>query len=131
MNQAIPTCGQLERSLSQSIQAFYRDRVGQRPSKVTCQLFDDKVAVIIENSITSAEELLFSEGKVELVEEIHSALDEVIKPRLKALMEEILKVGVIDLLSDITLETGRRGIIGVLTETPQVRNPEALPKVSR
>jgi uncharacterized protein YbcI len=131
MNQTIPTCGQLERSLSQGIQAFYRDRIGQRPSKVTCQLFDDKVAVIIENSITSAEELLFSEGKIKLVEEIHSALDEAIKPQLKALMEEILNVSVIDILSDATLETGRTGIIGVLTETPQVRNPEALPKINR
>jgi uncharacterized protein YbcI len=131
MNQSIPTCGQLERSLSQSIQAFYRDKIGQRPSKVTCQLFDEKVAIIIENSISNAEQLLFQEGQTKLVEEIHSALDEVIKPQLKALMEEILKVGVLDLLSDATQETGRTGMIAVLTETPQVRNPEVLPKSSK
>ncbi|MEL7420881.1 MAG: Na-translocating system protein MpsC family protein, partial [Cyanobacteria bacterium J06555_3] len=46
------TCGQLERNLSQSIQAFYRQHLGHQPSKVTCQFFDSKLAIIIEDSIT-------------------------------------------------------------------------------
>jgi uncharacterized protein YbcI len=129
MNGELPTYGQLERSLSQRIQAFYRNQIGHQPSKVTCQLFDEKLAIVIENSITSAEELLRTEGKEELAEIFRSSLDEVIKPQLKSLIEEILNVGVSDLLSDATLETGRTGIIAILTASPQVRNREAIPKV--
>ncbi|MEL7075908.1 MAG: DUF2294 domain-containing protein [Cyanobacteria bacterium J06648_1] len=123
------TCGQLERNLSQSIQAFYRQHLGHQPSKVTCQFFDSKLAIIIEDSITNAEKILVDEGKSELAQKVRSNLDDAIQPELKELIEKIAEVGVIEILSDATLETGRTGIIAVLSQTPQVRNPENIPKV--
>lgn len=126
-----PTRGQLERTLSQRIQALYRQELGQQPSKVTCQLFDEKLAIILEKSITPAEQLLAQEGKDELVEKIRSGLDEVTKPLLKKLIEEVLEVKVNDLLSDSTVETGRTGVIAVLENTPNVRNPESVPKLKK
>ena len=51
MDNNLFTKGELERQLSQKIQAFYRRQLGHQPSKVTCQLFDSKLAVIIEDSI--------------------------------------------------------------------------------
>ncbi|MEL7037338.1 MAG: DUF2294 domain-containing protein [Cyanobacteria bacterium J06592_8] len=127
MTQA-PTRGQLERTLSQRVQAFYRQELGHQPSKVTCQIFDSKVAIILENSVTPAESLLMREGKNELAEEVRSSLDEATKPQLMELIQQVLQVEVLDLLSDATLETERTGIIAVLSETPAVRNPEAIPK---
>ncbi len=131
VKQTNPTRGQLERTLSQRIQAFYRDRLGHQPSKVTCQLFDEKLAIILENSITNAEGLLLEEGQQELARQVRSNLDEAIGPKLIALIEEILNVKVTDLLSDSTLETGRTGTIAVLANTPEVRNPESIPKVKK
>ncbi len=126
-----PTRGQLERTLSQRIQAFYRDRLGHQPSKVTCQLFDEKLVIILEDSITNAEGLLMEEGQQELAQQVRSNLDDAIKPKLIALIEKILDVEVTDLLSDSTLETGRTGTIAVLANTPEVRNPESIPKVKK
>ncbi|WP_413164489.1 DUF2294 domain-containing protein [Capilliphycus salinus ALCB114379] len=123
-----PTRGQLERSLSQRIQALYRQELGHQPSKVTCQLFNSKLAVIIENSITPAEQRLAEVGQEELAEEVRAGLKDATQPKLKALLEEILGVEVIDILSEAKLETGRMGVIAVLTQSPQVRNPEAIPK---
>jgi uncharacterized protein YbcI len=128
MNKTIPTSGQLERTLSQRIQAFYRDLLGHQPSKVTCQLFDQKLAIIIEDSITTAEELLVTKGNEQLAEQVRSSLDDAIKPQLKTLIKEILEVDVVDLLSDATLKTGRTGIIVVLTDSPQVSNRKTIPK---
>jgi uncharacterized protein YbcI len=125
----IPTSGQLERTLSQRIQAFYRENLGHQPSKVMCQIFDQKLAIIIENSITTAEELLVTKGNEILAAQVRSSLDEAIRPQLKSLIENIVKVEVIDLLSDATLETGRTGIIAVLNDSPQVSNKQAIPKV--
>ena len=122
MNQTVPTRGQLERSLAQRIQAFYRQYLGHQPSKVSCQLFDDKLVILIENSLTRTEQLLADEGQEQLVEQVRASLDEAIEPQLKELIEETLKVSVTDLLSDATLETGRTGTIAVLAETPQTRN---------
>jgi uncharacterized protein YbcI len=131
MSETKPTCGQIERTLSQRIQALYRDSLGHQPSKVTCQLFDEKLAVIIEDSITTAEEVLVTKGEEELAQQVRNSLDEAIKPQLKNLIEEVLNVGVIDLLSDATLATGRMAIVAVLSASPEVRNPEAIPKVRK
>ncbi|MEM8676624.1 MAG: DUF2294 domain-containing protein [Cyanobacteria bacterium P01_G01_bin.67] len=129
MSDNLPTCGQLERELSQKIQAFYRQHLGHQPSKVTCQFFGSKLAIIIENSITSAEKILVDEGKSDLAQKVRANLDDAIQPELKQLIEQIAEVDVVDVLSDATLDTGRTGIIVVLSKTPLVRNPESIPKV--
>jgi uncharacterized protein YbcI len=126
-----PTRGQLERLLSQRLQALYRDQLGHQPGKVTCQIFDEKVAIILEDSITPPEQLLADRGQADLAQQVRSELDEAIKPQLRVLIEEVLGVAVLDLLSDATLETGRTGIIVVLEVTPEVRNPEAVPKIKK
>ena len=129
MTNNLLTCGQLERKLSQEIQAFYRHHLGHQPSKVTCQFFGSKLAVIIENSITNAERILLEEGKKDLAEKVRANLDEAIRPELKELVERVTDVQIVDILSDATLNTGRTGIIIVLSQTPKVRNPENIPKV--
>jgi uncharacterized protein YbcI len=131
MTNNLITCGQLERKLSQEIQAFYRQHLGHLPSKVTCQLFGAKLAIIIENSITSAEKVLMDEGKSDLAQKVRSNLDGAIQPELKQLIEKIAEVEVLDILSDATLATERTGIIVVLNQTPKVRNPENIPKVKK
>lgn len=129
MTENLLTRGQLERKLSQQIQAFYRHHLEHQPSKVTCQLFDSKLAVIIEDSITNAEQILIEEGKNDLAIKVRSNLDEAIQPELKQLIENITEVEVLDILSDATLSTGRTGMIVVLSNTPKVKNPESIPKV--
>ncbi len=131
MTDNLLTRGQLERNLSQSIQAFYRHNLGHQPSKVTCQLFDAKLAIILEDSITNAEQILVEKGQNDLAEKVRSNLNEAVQPKLKQLIEEITEVKVVDILSDAALGTGRTGIIVILSETPQVRNPESIPKVKR
>ena len=131
MTDILFTRGQLERKLSQEIQSLYRRHLGHQPSKVTCQIFDAKLAVIIEGSITNAEQILIEEGKKKLAEEVHSNLDNSIELKLRKLIENTAEVEIIDLLSDATLDTGRTGIIAVLNTTPKVRNPNAIPKVKK
>lgn len=126
-----PTRGQLERLLSQRLQALYREQLGHQPSKVSCQLFDEKVAIIVEDSITPPEQLLANTGQAELAQQVRADLDKAIQPQLKEVIEEVLNVNVLDLLSDATIETGRTGIIAVLDVTPEVRNPEAVPKIKK
>jgi uncharacterized protein YbcI len=117
------TRGQLERTLSQRIQTLYRDQLGHQPSKITCQISDRNLVIVLENSITPAEQLLAQSGSEELAEKVRSELDEAIQPGLQELIEDTLSVTVAELLSDATLDTGRTGIIAVLNELPNFRNP--------
>lgn len=131
MTDTLYTRGQLERKLSQEIQSLYRRHLGHQPSKVTCQIFDSKLAVIIEGSITNAEQLLIEEGKKKLAEEVRSNLDKALQSELQELIENIAEIKIVDFLSDAALDTGRTGIIVVLSDTPKVSNPQAIPKAKK
>lgn len=122
MTEPLPTKGQLERSLSQRIQALYRNQLGHRLSVVDCELLEMKIAIVLEQALTQPEQLLADQGKNELAEKLHSELDDAIQPQLKALIEDVVGVEVIDLLSDATLETARAGIIAILAEAPKLRD---------
>jgi uncharacterized protein YbcI len=111
--------GQLERTLSQRLQKLYREHLDHSTGKVSCQLINDKLTVIVEDSLTQPEKLLIETSKdPELVEKVRSDLDSVIRPKIIGLVEEILERKVLDLMSDTTLETGRTGVIVVLSNEP-------------
>lgn len=126
-----PTVGQVEREVSQKIQALYKKHLGHQPSKVTSQLFGAKLAIVLEDSVTQPEQLLSKEGQTELAKKVRKDLNSAMQPQVKILVSSILGVDVLDIMSDATLETGRTGIIAVLSGTPQVRNPEAIPKMKK
>ena len=122
---ALPTRGQLDRTLSQRVQAFYRTQLGHQPSRVQCYIADGKVIIVLEDSITKPEKLLLESGQEELAEKVHSDLDKALHPQLAALIEETVGVKVIDILSDATFDTGRSGTIVVLEEAPQLRESQS------
>lgn len=122
MDSSTPTRGQIERTLSQRIQALYRNQLEHQPSRVSCQIFDEKVAIILEDSITQPEQLLVNSGQEDLAQEVRSEIDEALKPQIKDLIEEIVGVTVVDLLSNAKLDTGRTATVAILAETPKLRN---------
>lgn len=129
MDNNTPTVGQVEREVSQKLQALYKKNLGHQPSKVTCQLFGARLAIVIENSVTQPEQLLTEEGQIELAKKVREDLNKAMQPQIQGLLNEILHVEILDILSDATLSTGRTGIIVVLSRAPTVRNPEAIPKL--
>ena len=122
------TAGQMEREVSEKIQALYKRVLGQQLGRVTCQLFDSRIAIILEDSISQPVKLLLEDTQIELAERIRTDLDSAMQPQIKALLTSILGVEVLDVLSDATLSTGRTGIIGVLSCPPSVRNLETISK---
>ncbi|WP_017720375.1 DUF2294 domain-containing protein [Kamptonema formosum] len=128
---SLPTRGQLERTISQRLGALYRSEIGHQPSKIDCRLVEEKVTVVLENSITKAELLLAESGQEELAERFRDELQQLIEPKIKALIEEILETPVIDVLTHAKLETGRTGTIVLLAAPPQVRPPSSGEPVRR
>ncbi|NJK75568.1 MAG: DUF2294 family protein [Microcoleus sp. SU_5_6] len=131
-----PTRGQLERNLSQRIQALYRSLLGHQPSQVSCNLIDNKLAIAIENAITQPEQLLAENGQEELAEKVRSELETVLESQMKDLINEVLGVDAIDLLNDATLETGRAGTIAITQSSlldrarQQARNEAIINQIS-
>lgn len=131
MDKNLPTCGQLERNLSQSIQKLYITELNHSPSKVTCQFFSSQLAIVIDNAITAVEKTLAENNQADTVKKLNSAINQSIKHKIKILIEETLYVSVDDILFDSALETYRTGAIVTFTKLPQVRNPESIPKNKR
>lgn len=128
MDTNLPTCGQLERNLSQNIQKLYLSELEHSPSKVTCQLFGNQLAIVVEDSLTAVEQALAEIKSDESIEDLNSAVGEVVESKMKLLIEEVLGVEVEDILFDTTVETKRTGAIVTLRQLPAVRNPESIPK---
>lgn len=126
-----PTRGQIERTIGQRLQALYRERTGQRPEKVTCQFFDEKLAIVLEQISTPAERFLIESGRSEVAEKFRAELENRMKAEIIALIEEIGSTSVVQLLNSTNLETGFSGLIAILREPPSVRDPESIPKSKR
>lgn len=126
------TSGQLERRLSQQVQKLYRDQLGHATGKVSCQLRNHHLTVVIESSLTQPEQLLLEESEDERVEQLRSDLDKAVRPKLVQIIEEVLQCRVADLMSDTTLATERTSFVVVLepfaSETTSLS--ESISKVS-
>lgn len=126
-----PTRGQVERTLKQRIQALYFAELGQRPQQVICQFFDDKLAIVIESSVTRSEHFLLTTAREDLAKELRSHIDTAIKPQLTVLIEEVTGIAVNALLADTDLKRNTSGVIAILADVPQLRDVETIPKVKR
>ncbi|MEH2176131.1 DUF2294 domain-containing protein [Nostoc sp.] len=125
-----PTIGQLETEISQRIINLYNNKLGKSPSQIICHFFDTEIVISIENSVTQAEQTLLKGGYATLAEQVRLYLEKIIKPDLKNLIEEIIGQPVLYLMTNTNLTTGRSGIVVILKELPELRNPEPIPKIN-
>ncbi|BAZ51401.1 hypothetical protein NIES4103_40500 [Nostoc sp. NIES-4103] len=125
-----PTIGQLEREITQRLSSLYNEILGQRPNQIICHFFDTELVISLENSVTQTERILMYEGYENLAEQVRSSLYKIIKPQLQSLIEQIIGSPIVDLMLNTNLVTGRTGIIIVLKQVPDVRNPESIPKAN-
>ena len=133
MDRKLPTCGQIERDLSQRIQKLYREQLGHSPRKVNCKLFDNRLAIIIEDSLTVLQKTLIEEdNQNEITRYVNLAIDNVIKSKLKIAIEEVLEIEVYDILFDSSVKSHSAGAIAILTQSPSVRKRDDLiPKIRK
>ena len=128
----LPTFGELERDLSQKIHKLYKEELEHSPDKIISKFFDNRLTIVIEDALTAVEKTLASEDNEQIVEKINSAISDIMKPKLKTLIETVVSVEVEDILFDSTIETKRTGAIVILSQVPQVRTPKSnwkIPKI--
>ncbi len=109
---------QLEQQISQRVENLYHRQFGHQPSKITCQLLQERLAILIENGITLPEQLLLENGHRDLVQQVRQSLNEILQMRLQILIQAIAKVAVEDLLIATQVETGNISVMVILAEAP-------------
>ncbi len=111
---------QLEHSLSQRVRGLYFTYLGHQPNKVSCQLVDKTLTIIVEDSITLPEQLLNNSGQENLAQQVRSNLQKVVELHLKSAIEEVYATTVIDLFSNSAFDTRRTSVVAVLATTPEI-----------
>lgn len=125
MENNLPTCGQLERQLCQTLQAIYRQKFGHSVRKVTCNLFADQLAIVAEDTVTTIEKILLDNSQSDLADSLRREIIKIFETQIKQTVANILQVEVIDLVSGSTLDSGRIGVIVFLNNVPQTRLTKA------
>ncbi|MDJ0634371.1 MAG: Na-translocating system protein MpsC family protein [Xenococcaceae cyanobacterium MO_188.B29] len=124
MEQTLPTRGEMERSLSQHIQAFYRNKLGCSTGKINCHILNNQVAIAIENSITPIEKMLDNPDDCEFRRDLRNRIDTIVKRELLSELETVLKVKVVDMTINTTLDNNFTGVVVLLSASPLVRLPK-------
>ena len=117
----LPTQGQLQRHLSQQFQRLYRDQLNHSPGKITCQIIEEKLLLVIEDSVTKPEQILVERGDADLAERVREDLATALRPQIVELIETSLGREVVDILTDATLATGRSSVVIILSSPPDLR----------
>ena len=132
MDCKLPTSGQIERDLSQRVQKLYREELGHCPRKVTCKLFDNQLAIVIEDSLTILQKTLIKEDQQnEINRHLSLTINNIIRSKLKIAIEEILKIQVYEILFDSSLKSQQAGAIAILTQAPLIRKRDLIPKIRK
>ena len=110
-----PAKGALEAEINEAVTRFEKEFMGRGPLETKTYLLDDLVVVRLKGVLTRAEcQLAMAndphDGR-ELIKRMRHALLEKGRPLLEALIQDILKVPVKSLHTDLSTKTGERVII--------------------
>lgn len=106
------TIGELEAAFTKQIIQFEKEYLGRGPVEVRTYLLHDMVLIRLKGVLTTAEQKLLEsrEGRV-LVKDARRQLFDTSRPALEGFVADILGAKLIDLFSDISLDSGERVII--------------------
>lgn len=121
MENILPTRGQLERQLSQTLQSIYREQFGHPIGKITCHLFKNKVAIVAEDTVTKIEKILLDNSQLDLAHGLRSIISKTFAVQIKQAIGNILQVEVMDLISGSSLDSGYLGVLVFLNNAPEIR----------
>lgn len=97
---------------------MYEKELKHELKEINYQLFNDKLIIIMEESVTQPELVLNESSKEDLAKKVRNFFDQILQPQIKSSIEEVLKVTIIDFLSDTTIETSRTAAIAIFQLQP-------------
>lgn len=117
----------LEQQIEEHIQHWYVNQLGHTDVKVACHIFGNKLVVVLDEAVTQPERLLVSSGRLDFAQQMHTALDQILRLHLQQTIEALTRTRIVDLLTATQLETERTSIVVILSEAITPATPVAGP----
>jgi uncharacterized protein YbcI len=107
---------QLEQRLAQRIEKLYLNQLGHQPKSVACKFLDGqrKLAIFIQGAITKPEQLLISVGQTELAIVFRNKIEDALRPKLKAEIEQTAQMAIAELLINTQTQSENSSAIAIL-----------------
>jgi uncharacterized protein YbcI len=107
---------QLEQKLAQQIERLYVSQLGHQPSEIACKFLDgqQELAIFIKGSLTKPEQLLVETQQFKSAVAFRDKIEDALRPRLKALIEQTTHMAIADLLFDTHIPTQNSSAIAIL-----------------
>lgn len=100
---------EIESAVSQAMTKFLKEQMGEQAEQVITQVVGDTIIVRFKGVLPPAERhMIKNQEGVKLIKELKVKLIERARPILEAMIKSLTDAEVIDIHSDITLETGER-----------------------
>ena len=109
----------LETILSERIQNLYQKQLQHKIEEITYHFFDNTLIIMMEGTLTQAEQLLNENQHQQLAKQVRKVIDKLIQPKIITSIEEVMDVKVVDFLCDTTIDTSRTGAIAILGFKPK------------
>ena len=103
----------IESILFSRINNIYQQQLEQEIDNISYKLSDSTLVIALEGIITCSEKLLKDNNHLTLAKQVRKEVDSVIQPQIKTVIEDVLRVKVVDFLSDTTVENNVTGVIAV------------------
>lgn len=116
------TIKQLERAISQSFFAVYRQKLGCSPQKVICNICDNFLVIVAEEGSTPLELTMHKKGQTEIVSTIRHSVNRVLKIELSKIIQELALLEVVDLGCEFNIDSHRLIATAILERSPSVRS---------
>ncbi len=125
MPQSFIKSKKLETILSERIQNLYQKQLQHQIEEITYHFFDNTLIIMMEGTLTQAEQLLNENQHQQLAKQVREVIDKLIQPKIITSIEEVMDVKVVDFLCDTTIDTSRTGAIAILGFKPK-NSPSAI-----
>jgi len=116
------TKGQMEEEICKAMIRFEKDYMGRGPLEARCYIIDDMVILRMKGVLTPAENRLASSHEIDngraQIKQMRRTLIENGRELLETVVQDILKVKIISMHSDLSTRTGERIIIFTLDSPP-------------
>lgn len=111
------TKGQIESKLSEAISKFEVEQMGRGPKQIKTIIVQDMIIVRIHGFFSVGEKTLSDKKEgLELIKRLRTALFESSKDLLEEQIKEIIQMPIVDMYSDVSIESGEKIIIIIVNE---------------
>ena len=124
--------GKIEASVCNTVARFVREYLGSDPFDLRAHLMDDVILVRLRGELAPAETMLAQDrgrgrgDRGELVRELHTRLLDSGRTDLEAAVADVAGVAVKSILTDLSIKTGERVIVFILSGPPAASETRAV-----